>query len=73
MSFGVMHERLADALASSEASIYSNTSANVQIYQQGFVFPYEVTTMTTSKTKFGIATKDLIGEGIHPRLYYYGT
>ncbi len=46
---------------SSEASIYSNTSANVQIYQQGFVFPNEVTTVITSKTKFGMATKDLIG------------
>ncbi|KLO18736.1 DUF1620-domain-containing protein [Schizopora paradoxa] len=53
-------KQINDKTRSSEASIYSNTSANVQIYQQGFVFPYEVTTMTTSKTKFGIATKDLI-------------
>ena len=48
-------------LISLETSIYANDTANIHYYEQAFVFPSEVTALTTSATKFGIATKDLIG------------
>lgn len=44
-----------------DASIYYNKIAEVSVYEQAFVFPTAVTAIATTSTKFGIATKDLIG------------
>ena len=46
---------------SSDASIYYNKNADVSVYEQTYVFPSAVTAMATTSTKFGIATKDLVG------------
>ncbi|EJD05202.1 DUF1620-domain-containing protein [Fomitiporia mediterranea MF3/22] len=49
-----------DKTKSSETSIYSNRTAEGMYYEQTFIFPYGVTALTTTSTKFGIATKDLV-------------
>ncbi|KAL5498433.1 hypothetical protein ACEPAH_2575 [Sanghuangporus vaninii] len=49
-----------DKTRSSEISIYNNRSAEVMIHEQAFIFPSAVTAVTTTTTKFGIATKDLV-------------
>lgn len=51
---------------SSDASIYYNKNADVSVYEQAYVFPSAVTAMATTSTKFGIATKDLVGACAKP-------
>ena len=47
---------------SSDLSSYSNSSTLVNVHEQTYVFPRGISTMTTTTTKFGITSKDLIGE-----------
>ena len=50
----------------SDASIYYNKNADVSVYEQAYVFSSAVTAMATTSTKFGIATKDLVGACAKP-------
>ncbi|KDR78137.1 hypothetical protein GALMADRAFT_94668 [Galerina marginata CBS 339.88] len=45
---------------SSDLSSYSNETLSYSIYEQSYVFPYAITALATTSTKFGISTKDLI-------------
>ncbi|THH04236.1 hypothetical protein EW145_g5667 [Phellinidium pouzarii] len=49
-----------DKTRSTESSVYYNKSAEISIYEQAYVFPFAVSALTTTSTKFGIATKDLL-------------
>ena len=42
--------------------MYNNGSAHVTIYEQAYIFPHGVLALSTTSTKFGIATKDIVGE-----------
>lgn len=57
-------------IGSSEASSFSEASTQVQIFEDVFVFPQGITAMTMTKTKFGISTKDLIGDFVHSSYYF---
>ena len=56
---------------SSESSIHTNASTHVQYFEQAFVFTQGVTALTTTTTKFGIATKDLIGKSEYLKFVPY--
>ncbi|KAF9450978.1 DUF1620-domain-containing protein [Macrolepiota fuliginosa MF-IS2] len=45
---------------SSESSSYSESSAQVQAFEDAFVFTQGITAITMTKTKYGISTKDII-------------
>lgn len=49
--------------------MYLNTTSEVMIYEQAFVFPYGVSTMATTSTKYGIATKDIISKDALANLF----
>ncbi|KIP12195.1 hypothetical protein PHLGIDRAFT_62449 [Phlebiopsis gigantea 11061_1 CR5-6] len=49
-----------DKTGSSALSSYSNASTSVHTYEQSYVFPRGVTAITTTATKFGITSKDII-------------
>ena len=51
-------------LSSSEISSFSNDTINYHYYEKSFVFPYDISALATTSTKFGITTKDLIGQDI---------
>ncbi|TFK65860.1 DUF1620-domain-containing protein [Pluteus cervinus] len=53
-------EKLDDKTESSDLSSYSPDSANVTAYERSFLFPHAITAVTTTTTKFGISSKDLI-------------
>lgn len=38
-----------------------NRTAEVSIFEQTYIFPNAVSALSTTSTKFGIATKDFIG------------
>jgi hypothetical protein len=45
---------------SPELSSYSNKSLAYSITEQSYVFPYAITSIATTSTKYGISTKDII-------------
>jgi hypothetical protein len=47
---------------SSDLSTKSAAALDVSAYEQSFVFPTDVATMAISDTKFGISSKELIGQ-----------
>jgi ER membrane protein complex subunit 1 len=49
-------------LGSSDMSSYSSKSVDVMAIEQAYVFPYAITAMAPTSTKFGITNKDLIGK-----------
>ncbi|EGO03055.1 hypothetical protein SERLA73DRAFT_103134 [Serpula lacrymans var. lacrymans S7.3] len=49
-----------EKIKSSDITSYSNKSAEVTAYERSFVLPYGLAALTTTTTKFGITTKDLI-------------
>ncbi|GJE85471.1 PQQ and DUF1620 domain-containing protein [Phanerochaete sordida] len=50
-------------ISSSDLSSFANSSTNVNVIEQTYVFPRGVSAMTTTTTKFGITSKDLIVAG----------
>lgn len=46
---------------SSETSSFANTTSQVKVYEDSFVFTQGITAITMTRTKLGISTKDLIG------------
>ncbi|KAF4611826.1 hypothetical protein D9613_004025 [Agrocybe pediades] len=49
-----------EKIMSSELTAYSNDTLNLSTYEQAYVFPYAITALATTSTKFGITSKDLI-------------
>jgi hypothetical protein len=47
---------------SSELSAFSNSNVDVTAVEQSYVFPYGISAITTTSTKFGITSKDIIGK-----------
>jgi len=45
---------------SSDLSPYSKDTLNVQTFEKAYVFPYAITALAPTSTKFGITSKDLI-------------
>ncbi|KAF8508073.1 DUF1620-domain-containing protein [Gautieria morchelliformis] len=45
---------------SADLSSYSYDSSLLTLFQQSFVYPHGITALTTTSTKFGISSKDLI-------------
>ncbi|KAL4255601.1 ER membrane protein complex subunit 1 [Pleurotus pulmonarius] len=45
---------------SSELSAFSDKLLDVSTFEQAYIFPHGVTALSTTSTKFGISTKDLI-------------
>jgi hypothetical protein len=58
-------------ICSSEASSFSSASTQIQIFEDVFVFTQGITAMAMTKTKFGISTKDLIGDFVHPSYHIH--
>jgi ER membrane protein complex subunit 1 len=58
--FQSLYKDDAEPMSSLESSVYYDRIANITIYEQTYVFPYAISAMTTTSTKFGMATKDLI-------------
>jgi hypothetical protein len=48
-------------IRSSDMSSYSSKSVDVMAIEQAYVFPFAITAMAPTSTKFGITNKDLIG------------
>ena len=51
-------------LFSADMSSYDENMRNVTAFERAYVFPHEVTAIATTSTKFGITSKDIIGEHI---------
>ncbi|KAF8229227.1 hypothetical protein L208DRAFT_1378999 [Tricholoma matsutake] len=49
-------------MGSSDMSSYSSKSMDVMAIEQAYVFPFAITTMAPTSTKFGITNKDLIAQ-----------
>lgn len=49
-----------DKTGSSELSSYSNNTLAVTAIEQSYIFPHAITSITTTSTKYGISTKDII-------------
>ena len=47
--------------SSSDLSSYSDETTSLSIYEQTYVFPRAITAITTTSTKYGISSKDIIG------------
>ncbi|KAF9473948.1 DUF1620-domain-containing protein [Pholiota conissans] len=47
-------------IESSDLSPYSNDTLNFQILEKAYVFPYAITALVPTTTKFGITSKDII-------------
>lgn len=45
---------------SSDITSYSNKTTEFSVYEQAFAIPYGVTAIATTRTKFGVSTKDII-------------
>ena len=54
--------RGADSMCSSDMSSLSNGTVDVSVYEQAFVFPRGIRTLTPTSTTNGISVKDIIGE-----------
>ena len=50
---------------SSDMTSYSKESMNVTAIEQSYVFPHGITAITTTSTKFGITSKDIVGMFTH--------
>jgi hypothetical protein len=48
-------------LDSSETSSFSEEMGNIKVFEDSWVFTQGILAMTMTKTKYGISTKDLIG------------
>lgn len=48
-------------MSSPELSSYSNKSLATTTIEQSYVFPRAITSIATTSTKYGISTKDIIG------------
>lgn len=46
---------------SAELSSFDPAAARLAAYEQAYVFPHGVRAVTTSQTKFGVTSRDLIG------------
>jgi len=46
---------------SSEMSSFANSSSQIKVYEDSFVFTQDITAIAMTKTKLGISTKDVIG------------
>ncbi|PPQ95955.1 hypothetical protein CVT26_016121 [Gymnopilus dilepis] len=53
-------QKVDEKTKSSEISSFSNDTINYHYYEKSFVFPYDISALATTSTKFGITTKDLI-------------
>ncbi|KAF8872794.1 hypothetical protein CPB84DRAFT_1854287 [Gymnopilus junonius] len=53
-------QKVDEKTKSSEISSFSNDTINYHFYESAFIFPYDISALTTTSTKFGITTKDLI-------------
>ncbi|KAG2143699.1 hypothetical protein DEU56DRAFT_884358 [Suillus clintonianus] len=49
-----------DKTRSSELSSYSNKTLHVSAYEQSFIMPHGITAISSTSTKFGVSTKDII-------------
>lgn len=45
---------------SSDITSYSNKTTEFSVYEQAFAVPHGVTAIATTRTKFGVSTKDII-------------
>jgi antitoxin component HigA of HigAB toxin-antitoxin module len=45
---------------SSDITSHSNKTTEFSVYEQAFAVPHGVTAITTTTTKFGVSTKDII-------------
>ncbi|CAL1698629.1 unnamed protein product [Somion occarium] len=52
-----------DKTSSSDLSAYSNDTTRISVYEQSYVFPRGISTITTTSTKFGITVKDILVAG----------
>lgn len=50
--------------SSSELSAFSSDLTNISAYEQSYVFLGEIVALTTTSTKYGISSKDLISKPI---------
>jgi len=50
--------------SSPELSSYSNKSLAATTIEQSYVFPRAITSIATTSTKYGISTKDIIGNAV---------
>ena len=48
-------------IGSSEMSAFSNETTNFHVYENSYVFPYAITALASTSTRFGITSKDLLG------------
>ncbi|PFH46226.1 hypothetical protein AMATHDRAFT_70337 [Amanita thiersii Skay4041] len=64
-----MYEGLTDEkFKSSDMGAYNKEMANVTVIEQAYVFPYGVSALATTSTKFGITSKDLIVATLNGRI-----
>ncbi|KAG2355552.1 hypothetical protein BDR07DRAFT_1613621 [Suillus spraguei] len=49
-----------DKSKSSELSSYSNETLHISTYEQSFIMPHGITAISSTSTKFGVSTKDII-------------
>ncbi|KAI0341141.1 DUF1620-domain-containing protein [Trametopsis cervina] len=49
-----------EKVGSSDLSSYSSETTNISIYEQTYIFPRAVSALTTTSTKYGITSKDII-------------
>lgn len=49
-----------DKTKSSELSSYSNETLHISTYEQSFIMPHGITAISSTSTKFGVSTKDII-------------
>ncbi|KAN0080356.1 Protein of unknown function (DUF1620) domain containing protein [Tylopilus felleus] len=49
-----------EKISSSDITSYSNKTTEFSVYEQAFAVPHGVTAIATTRTKFGVSTKDII-------------
>jgi hypothetical protein len=60
------------ASSSSDMSSFSSKKYEVMALQQAYIFPHAITAMSPTSTKFGVTTKDIIGNFLHLTCLYSG-
>ncbi|KII83787.1 hypothetical protein PLICRDRAFT_147866 [Plicaturopsis crispa FD-325 SS-3] len=58
-----------DKIKSSDISSYSNKSIEVTAYEQSFVYPHDISAITTTTTKFGVTSKDIIVANLNNKIH----
>ncbi|KAK7046106.1 hypothetical protein VNI00_007107 [Paramarasmius palmivorus] len=53
-------KKVDEKIRSSDISAYSEKSLDITAYEQSFVYLYDITAITTTSTKYGITSKDII-------------